>query len=106
MTRARSSIYPNVPHSLRELGELLARPGMEVISMTLDGDDSIFACACACDDGSWAVLLSTKRILRFMGRITHVFADGTFCTPSLPQASQVSISSSSVSYHALLIRLL
>lgn len=89
MYEARRSMFPEIPHSLREVGNLLSDPQYSTLTSTIDGEDSIYCSTVQATDGSTAIILASQRMLEFMSRVTHIFADGTFCTPACPNVSQV-----------------
>lgn len=92
MRNARIRLYPNIPGTLAELANILRGPQHRVISMTYDGEDNMYADFVEATDGTQIVIFASSRMLEFMERVRIIFSDGTFSTPAVPHASQVSSS--------------
>ena len=87
--RARSALYPNVPISLYDLGQLLNDGQHQRLTMTEDGLDNIFTGVVQHNEFTSLIFIS-RRMRRFMRRVKVVFCDGTFGSrPNAPTSSQV-----------------
>ncbi len=87
--RARSRLYPNVPVSLFQLGELLDDHQNAHLTKSLDGRDNIYGGAVQTAHGT-AVIFISRRMRRYMRRVKTVFCDGTFKSrPNQPNSAQV-----------------
>lgn len=93
MRNARLSRYPAPPADLRDLTAILMDPHNEVISMTDDGLDNLYAGSVTDTDGAQHILLVSNRMIERMREFTVLHSDGTFKTvPVNAQfASQVNI---------------
>lgn len=87
MYRARMASYPPVPLTLRELTQVLL--GHPRVSLTVDGDENMYAGSTTAADGSHHVVFASRRMLDFMGQCQLLQADGTFrARPATPPSSQ------------------
>lgn len=90
INRARNRVYPRVPISLYNLGNLLQQPQNANITATIDGVDSIFDGAVNLPNGKSSTIFVSRRMKRFMRRVRTVFCDGTFGSrPNIPPSAQV-----------------
>ncbi|KAK3910717.1 LexA repressor [Frankliniella fusca] len=90
MQRARGSVFPRLPQSLFELGNLLGDPVWSSLTQTLDEDDSLWLGSALGADGSCSSVFISSRCLQVMRLVDILFADGTFyITPSINGCYQV-----------------
>jgi len=90
MRNARQDNFPNNPVTVAKLGKILASPQWNHISTTIDGRDNLFAAKGGkAQQGTRYVILMSKRMKKYLGRVKKVFSDGTFCTPSHLECEQV-----------------
>lgn len=87
MSRRRINRYPGIPDTLRDLTrELLGNAG---ISKTVDDLENLYAGSITAADGSHHVAFFSPRMLRFLGNLKLIQADGTFrARPALPPSRQ------------------
>lgn len=90
INRARNRVYPDVPGTLYNLGNLLAQPQHNNVTSSMDGRDNIFNGAVQSPNGDSSVVFVSRRMKRFMRRVKVVFCDGTFGSrPNVPPSAQV-----------------
>lgn len=93
MRNARLQRYPlPPPANLRDLTTLLMDPQFAVLTMTEDGNDSLYAGSVDDVDGGHHILFSSQRMIERMREFTVLHSDGTFKTVpvNIDYASQVS----------------
>lgn len=87
MYRARSEIFPPIPQTLYELTQVLL--GHPRVSVTVDGEQNMYAGSATADDGSHHVVFVSRRMLNFMGQCQLLQGDGTFkARPATPNSAQ------------------
>lgn len=90
INRARNAVYPRVPISLFNLGNVLNQPPNAHITRTIDGNDNIFDGTVNLPNGISSIFFLSRRMKRFMRRVRIVFCDGTFSSrPNIPPSAQV-----------------
>ncbi|KAK3921644.1 Anthranilate--CoA ligase, partial [Frankliniella fusca] len=82
MQRARLSVLPPPPQTLRGLSDILQNPRYRITTQTPDGRDNIYARSVTAADGSHHIIFLSQRMARVMKRMVILFGDGTF--KSLP----------------------
>ena len=87
--RVRSTLYPPVPITLYDLGELLRGGEHTRITTTEDGFDNIFS-EMVRGNGFTSLIFISRRMRRCMRRVRTIFCDGTFASrPNEPRSGQV-----------------
>lgn len=87
MYRARSRTFPPVPQTLLELTQVLLQNPR--VSVTVDGEQNMYAGSITADDGSHHVVFVSQRMLDFMGQCKLLQGDGTFKSrPATPESAQ------------------
>lgn len=90
MVRARRHYLPPSPRTLAALADMLSSDEFKHVSMTLDGEDNMYAGSGGdADDETAFVILASRRSLGELARCKKVFSDGTFCTPAGLECRQV-----------------
>ncbi|KAK3921439.1 DNA excision repair protein ERCC-6-like 2 [Frankliniella fusca] len=93
MQRARYSVLPPPPLTLRQLTDILQDPHYTVLTNTDDGQDNIYAASVTDTQGSHHIIFMSQRMARVMKRLSILFGDGTFLTlpvlEDLDAASQI-----------------
>lgn len=89
INRARSAMYPPIPLSLYDLGQLMNNGQLPMLTTSDDGRDNIFG-GVVHGNGFTSIVFLSRRMRRFMRRVRMVFCDGTFSSrPSEPNSGQV-----------------
>jgi len=90
MWRKRAQSYPAIPHTLRELTQVLLNPiYRRKVASTYDGLDTLYAGSCTARDGSHNVLFISQRMRAFLPKLKVIQSDGTFrARPLRPQSGQ------------------
>ena len=87
MHRVRSGTFPPVPQTLLELTQVLL--GHPRVSVTVDGEQNMYAGSITANDGSHHVVFVSRRMLDFMGQCKLLQGDGTFKSrPATPECAQ------------------
>ncbi|KAJ1531327.1 hypothetical protein ONE63_000011 [Megalurothrips usitatus] len=90
MMRARAEIFPNVPHNLAGLTNILRDPAWQNLSRTKDLEGSMYLRSVWGNDGSHNIIFISWRSLELMKQVPILFADGTFyIAPSIDGCYQV-----------------
>lgn len=86
--RARSLMYPRVPITLQNLGELLQEH--QHLTKSIDGTDNLLSGVVHSVNGHTSVIIMSRRMRRFLRKVKIIFCDGTFGSrPHDPDSSQV-----------------
>ena len=87
ISRVRAELYPPVPATLPDLGDVLAQNPH--LTATLGGGDNIFS-GVVRGPGTTSLVFMSRRMRRQLRRARIVFCDGTFASrPCTPNSSQV-----------------
>ncbi|XP_034252579.1 uncharacterized protein LOC117652054 [Thrips palmi] len=88
--RSQNSLYPLVPRSLNELGNVFNDPQWHHLTSSLDGTDNLFSGVVNSPDGGTGIVFVSRRCRRVLRRMRTVFCDGTFGSrPGQPHSAQV-----------------
>ncbi|XP_034248206.1 uncharacterized protein LOC117649475 isoform X2 [Thrips palmi] len=83
MDRARSTLLPNIPHTLSELADILEQDQYEFLTKTLDEEDNIYLGKFGQSSTRTRVLIfASHRAIQYLnsGQVHTAFSDGTFST--------------------------
>jgi len=90
MRKARMNRYPKAPKTIGSLAKLLYSQKWSHLTKTLDKKDSILAAAGGHKaDRTQFAIFASRRMVKYLGKVKDVFSDGTFCTPSHLDCSQI-----------------
>jgi len=88
MYKTRMNKYPNIPHTMRELTQVLLANNH--LSKTIDVSENLYAGSVTATDGSHHIAFFSPRMLRFMSKLKLIQGDGTFSSrPALPSSRQL-----------------
>ncbi|KAK3910275.1 Transposase for insertion sequence element IS905, partial [Frankliniella fusca] len=90
MWRTRMKSFPAIPHTLKELTQVLLNPQYRAkVASTIDGSGNLYAGSCTATDGSHNVLFISERMIDFLKNIKVIQSDGTFrARPLMPASAQ------------------
>jgi len=85
---ARMKSFPPIPHTLLDLTRALLQ--YPRVSVTVDGDQNLYAGSITAADGSHHVLFLSPRMNEFLRKVKTLQGDGTFKSrPAVPHSCQV-----------------
>lgn len=89
--RARNRVYPPVPGTLLNFGQILQQAQYQNLALSEDGNDNIFDGVVRSGNGQYtSIIFASRRMKRFMRRVKIIFCDGTFSSrPNVPNSAQV-----------------
>lgn len=85
--RARAASFPPIPQTLHDLTQVLL--GHPRVSVTVDGEQNMYAGSITADDGSHHVVFVSRRMQDFMTQCKLLQGDGAFRSrPATPHSAQ------------------